>query len=369
MLQLIMNNTFIKLFCVFIILFCCCKKTNENNQNKVEIIKGFYVAIEKVGEIYLEEKEGNLIGLIHRFEVNLKYKNILITDPIFSEIKVYNNDGKPLRIIGKKGSGPGEFKGIVGITQDSLYIYAVDAELRRIYKFNREGDLISSINSPSSIYLSPGEIMIRENKMYISTFEAKYKPVDETYKVKPIAVMDTSGNILYHFGNYDDIYKKFRINWSTTCFDIDDRGNTYLTNYVSWKIFKYDQDERLTLTLGVKGNNFLEMKESLKGGETRAELNKIFIRRSSVMKMEVADYVYFQYTNTTEKALQTRSRLDYHHYLMVYTKDGVYIQSDIKLPGGGMLDVDNEGIIYIELSDEPGNRIIGKYKIKIVDED
>jgi hypothetical protein len=54
---------------------------------------------------------------------------------------------------------------------------------------------------------------------------------------------------------------------------------------------------------------------------------------------------------------------------MVYTKEGEYIKSDIKLPGGGMKDVDEKGNIYIELSDEPGNRIIGKYKINIVDED
>jgi len=353
---------------ILLVLFSGCKKAAEYKENKTETIKGIYAILEKIGEIHIEEKESSPLGLIHLFEVNLKDKTIWITDPIFPEIKNYSDNGKLLRVIGKKGSGPGEFKDVRGIAQDSLHIYALDAELRRVSKFSKEGEFISSITVPSSIYLSPGQIMIRENKIFIASLEAKYKPVDETYKVKPIAVMDSAGTILYHLGNYDEIYKKMRINWSMAYFDIDNDGNTYLTNYVSWKVFKYNKNGKLLLKFGVKGKNFMEMQEGLKGGETREELNKIMIRRSSVMKIEVSDYVYFQYTNTTEKALQTRSGLDYHHYLMVYTKDGKYIKSDIKLPGGGMLDVDDDGIIYIELSDEPGNRIIGKYKIKIVDE-
>ncbi|CUT02828.1 hypothetical protein JGI17_11612 [Candidatus Kryptonium thompsonii] len=50
----------------------------------------------------------------------------------------------------------------------------------------------------------------------------------------------------------------------------------------------------------------------------------------------------------------------------MYDLDGNYIPSDIELPGI-LLDVDDEGRLYIYESDEPGNRVIGIYELKVVD--
>lgn len=351
----------------FLMLFTSCNKKHERNRSYNHDSRAIFAELEKVDEIYLKENKDFLIGGVKLFKVNLGENKILITDPIFNEIKVFKYNGNFEKVIGKKGEGPGEFKRIMGVTEDNFYIYTSDDILRRISKFSKEGNFISSFPLPSSIDLNPGEIIISRNKIYISSWQMKYRSPEETYKVKPITVLDSLGNILLDFGNYDEMYKKLRINWNSPRFDIDNDENIYLTNYVSYKVFKYDIRGNLKIKFGDKGKYFMELKEGMRGNESRDELRQISLKTSTVKQIKVSDYVYLQYTNNTEEFFKTKSKFDQNHYLMVYTKDGQYIKSDIKLPGGGMLDVDENGIIYIELSDEPGNRIIGKYKIKIVD--
>ncbi|CUT05028.1 hypothetical protein [Candidatus Kryptobacter tengchongensis] len=54
--------------------------------------------------------------------------------------------------------------------------------------------------------------------------------------------------------------------------------------------------------------------------------------------------------------------------MKVYDLEGNYIPSDIRLPGI-LLVVDKDGRCYIYESDEPGNKVIGIYELKVVDRD
>ncbi len=352
-----------------IIILSGCKRSQEGEYFQNKILENKRAEIEKIGEIKIEENESNLVGMIKLFVANLKEKTILIADNIFLEIKIYNNEGKFIKRIGKKGDGPGEFKRVEGISEDFNHYYVSDNIARRISIFTKDGLFIRSIKVPSGIWFDTGEIIVRNNKIYMNSFESKYKVFWENHLTKQIAVLDTSGKILYHFGSYPDIYKKYKLMETVPKFDMDEEGNTYISSWQSWQWSKYDKGGNLIKYFGIKGNNFKEVKESYRGDETFDELHKISLNLSHVPIIKYGNgYLYHQYSNSNKNFVKSRSRNDKAHYLMVYTKDGEYIKSDIKLPGGGMLDVDDEGIIYIELSDEPGNRIIGKYKLKIIDE-
>jgi hypothetical protein len=356
------------IFLIVILSGCKCSKEEKNVHNS--ILENKSAKLEKIDEIKIEETDSILIGLIYLFEFNSIEKTILISDPIFCELKIYSDKGKFIKKIGKKGDGPGEFRRIMGIAKDINYYYTTDDVLRRFSIFTKDGLYIKSFPIPTSIALDPGEIIIYKSKIYVNSWQMQYHPMNEVYKSKQIAVLDTNGNILYHFGNYDDIYRKYKLLWTSPRFDMDEEGNTYLSSYLSWKIFKYDGDGNFKKSFGIKGSSFNEVKENIRGDETLEKLNELAIRYSHVPIIKYGkNYVYLQYSNLNKNFHKIRSKMNKEHFLIIYTKYGKYIKSDIKLPGGGMLDVDDEGIIYIELSDEPGNRIIGKYKINIVDED
>jgi len=356
------------MFLIVILSGCKCSKEEKNIQNN--ILENKIAKLEKIEEIKIEETDSNLIGILSLFEVNLIEKTILIADHIFYESKIFSDRGKFIKKIGKKGDGPGEFKSIDGIAEDFDYYYISDGLNRRISIFTKDGLFLRSIKVPSSIWFDSGEIIVRNNKIYMNSFESKYKVFWENHMTKQIAVLDTSGKTLYHFGDYPGIYKKYKLMWTMPKFDMDEEGNTYISSWQSWQLSKYDRNRNLIKYFGMQGKYFKEVKESFRGNEAINELNDIGTKYSFVPKLKYGrNYIYQQYSNINENFFRTRSRLDKENYLMVYTKDGKYIKSDIKLPGGGMLDVDEDGIIYIEISDEPGNRIIGKYKIKIIDED
>lgn len=357
------------IFLIVILSGCKCSKEEKKNVYD-RILENKIAKLEKIDEIKIEETDNNLIGRISLFEINLKEKTISIGDNLFIEVKIYNNEGKFVRKIGRKGEGPGEFKSVYGIAEDHDYYYVSDGDLRRISIFNKDGLFQRTIKVETGIWFDTGEIIVKTNKIYMNALESKYKFSWEYNLSKQIAVLDASGKILYHFGSYPDIYIKYKLMWTQPKFDMDEEENTYVCGSQTWQLAKYSSNGNLIKFFGVKEGKFNEIKESFRGNETRDELFEIGSKYSFTTVLRYGgNYLYQQYSNISHKFIDTRSKLDWESYLMLFTKDGEYIKSDIKLPGGGMLDVDENGIIYIELSDEPGNRVIGKYKLKIIDED
>lgn len=57
-------------------------------------------------------------------------------------IKVFDADGSPVRAIGQRGSGEGEFERLYGVGFVADTLYAIDFGLRRISYFSTEGELI-----------------------------------------------------------------------------------------------------------------------------------------------------------------------------------------------------------------------------------
>lgn len=77
--------------------------------------------------------------------------NIFIADRGSMNIKAYNNEGKYLRTIGKRGRGPGEFMSFQTIYINSNnYLIVVDDVNYRISKFTNTGELVEEYTMPKN---------------------------------------------------------------------------------------------------------------------------------------------------------------------------------------------------------------------------
>lgn len=85
--------------------------------------------------------------------------NVYVVQRGVPEIRVFGNDGRYRRTIGRQGAGPGEFESMwsMGIVGDSLW--SIDINLRRLSFFNLTGALISTVPF-DPIPLSLGESVL-----------------------------------------------------------------------------------------------------------------------------------------------------------------------------------------------------------------
>lgn len=110
-------------------------------------------------------------------------------------IKVFDAQGKFLRIIGRRGNGPGEFEniGYVVILPDGR-ILVTDYQTRRTSFFSPEGQFLSSFQWKKSY----GQVLLVANDFY-TVSENVFSEQETQLSVKTI---DFSGEELFAFGNF-----------------------------------------------------------------------------------------------------------------------------------------------------------------------
>ena len=294
-------------------------------------------------------------------------QRMIIVDLIACDLKVFDLKGNFLKRVGKLGSGPGEYRRIMGIAEDCKYFYVHDDVLRRVSVLGKEDmNFVRSFSLPENMDGNPGQLSSFDGRLYVSVWDVKFKPLDETRKVQPIAIIDTAGNFVGRLGQYDEIYEKLRLGENAVYFDQDSAGNIYLAQYLHYGIAKYSPDGELIRRFGVKGK-FRLVSSGVRGNESRDELKRLALQYSFVRQIKVssAGYVLLQYTDGAEKFFKSRDLADQKHTLQIYTIEGQYIPSELELLGGGLLDVDADGYLYLYLSTEPDKRVIGKYRLNI----
>lgn len=83
-----------------------------------------------------------LLSYVSEIEIN-SHAFVYVADPVAMAISVFSPDGRLLRSIGRKGAGPGEFRGIGSIqigAGDTLFVF--DNILRRLTAFRPEDDSV-----------------------------------------------------------------------------------------------------------------------------------------------------------------------------------------------------------------------------------
>lgn len=92
-----------------------------------------------VGRIRLEQPESALVARVSGVAV-LRDGTIAVADASEGNVKLYSRTGALVRVIGRKGSGPGEFQAPRRVQEDEAgRLHIFDAQLWRVTLFARDG--------------------------------------------------------------------------------------------------------------------------------------------------------------------------------------------------------------------------------------
>lgn len=118
---------------------------------------------------------------------------LYVADVLAHDIKVLDRDAKLLRIIGKRGSGPGEFNFPCDVVFDSDRIWVVDAGNHRVQSLKPDGTPLASVgqagDAPGDLALPKGVAVDRDGHVYV---------VDGRFE--NVQVFDRQGRLLTVFG-------------------------------------------------------------------------------------------------------------------------------------------------------------------------
>jgi 6-bladed beta-propeller len=133
---------------------------------------------------------------------------ILVSDPRAGAIVVFSGEGRYLRTVGRRGSGPGEFRvaGGMGWKADTLWI----VDFGRVHLFDRQIEYVRTIgplttSPPTGLrLLLPGPLMADGTLLGM--------PVDpEPGRSSPIAVLDGEGRIVRVIANVREDGRSMRL--------------------------------------------------------------------------------------------------------------------------------------------------------------
>jgi hypothetical protein len=353
---------------IFILIFFICSCGSKNTEGKVEyydfVLKDKSANLIRLNEIEIKEDDEKFIGEI--MYVRIKNRKMFISDRIKNVIVVLNMMGEIEKVIGKNGRGPGEILEISNFdVGDNGLIYLYDMGNRRFSIFDTGGIFFGSFNLNVNLY-GLTHIRVKRNKLYINVVEPQYLNPSEIYKSNRVAVIDTTGNLLVLFCKSDEIFKKFKLRYFNAVFDFDKFGNIYIAQSGTFRIYKFDSKYKLVKYFGHLGQ-FKLVDQDIPWGLPLHKTLELVLRYSDTWSIHVRDsLIYYQFVNLTIESFEKRNPFYHRYYLKVYDLDGNYIPSDIELPGR-ILDVDEDGNIYIYESNEPGKRRIGVYRLRIRD--
>lgn len=359
---------------IFIIVLIAC-----NDKNEIELfteeITGKKIELLKIDNIIISEDSTSFVGKF--LEVKYRDNNIVIADMIQPALFFYNNKGKTIKHLKwVKGEGPGEILQIGNFEISNGKIYISDIGNFRWTIFDTNGVFIK-VGRPFSDPRDKSNQFYSENgnriehfgdKIFTTIIEDKYNRDLYQHHSKSIAEIDSTLTIKQIFGDMDEIYGKYKIYIPSPAMAIDNNGYIYFSQRPTYKIYKYDQKGKLIKVFGFK-SNFKVLDEDFSRNLSMDEIMRISKKYSFTDALFVSNkgYLLHQYIEVTDAFYESRSSADRLNYLKVYTLDGRYIKSDILLKGVLLTTNDNGDLLILE-NDEPGNRTIGVYELKLIDD-
>ncbi len=149
-----------------VLLFAACSETHEVVHATVDTLESGVILVSNRGEGVWDERsawrlvdevtigvrEGDgpeAFGFVTDFEVD-GFDRIYILDLYAQEIRVFTRDGAYVRSIGGPGSGPGEFRGVNGMTFDpSGRLWVMNQGNVRYSVFDTSGTLLQEPRRPA----------------------------------------------------------------------------------------------------------------------------------------------------------------------------------------------------------------------------
>lgn len=120
--------------------------SNQFTQEPSVDTVAFFAALERVRTITLEENE-EVLAVYPRITAD-RAGELLVVDPPEAQVRLYDRDGSLVRVIGRRGEGPGEYRtpmSAARVTDGRIVV--TDPTLSRISLFSPDGAFESSVGS------------------------------------------------------------------------------------------------------------------------------------------------------------------------------------------------------------------------------
>ena len=157
--------------------------------------------IELVSETTLEQNGKSVIS--SPFDL-LVLNNLFIVASWNNEIKVFDEDGKYVNAVGRKGDGPGEYRmihALFEVDKNKFGIY--ESSKYRISIFNIDGTLQKIMNLANKGLGRTNSIVFYENKYFINS------PVLLENKMYGVTAFNDSAKVLGKYVNVDSKYSPY----------------------------------------------------------------------------------------------------------------------------------------------------------------
>lgn len=332
-----------------------------------------------VDTIRLEEPDTLFLGEFLWLEVEWQPFRLYVPDFRLGRVVVFDSSGRPVQVIGHRGVGPGALYPPYRVLLHEKFIY-VFQQYGIISRFDRSGHFMDRLRFPEGYdpatlgfkLLDAGHLVV-PSFSYAEPCSSVLEPVCAETRV--FSVVDTGlRRVTGRFGVYPRMY--WQGNYAARAAEIDvqverrlavavyglssemqfyavsDTGGVLLRRVVlrhpAWR----DPPQELPARLAV---------------ENRARYNEL-MRRTSWMSRAyfVADTLVLAYFYNKKPGFYERPGWDdaaIEPYGVLVSTSGRW-QQPLELPGP-VLGRDAAYHVYIRLSDEPGRRLIGRYRVEV----
>jgi DNA-binding beta-propeller fold protein YncE len=204
----------------------------------VDTSDNIYVADSARACIYVFDKKGKFLRYLgrDRDDMNLKRPTglavdsehglLYIADTLRHQVLVFTLEGDPVKIIGHRGAGQGEFNFPAALTFAKGSLYVVDTMNFRIQVFTREGNFLDSYGQ-----LSEQEHRFNRPKGIAVDTEGKVYVVDAL--LENVQVFDPKGRILLYFGSSGRMEGQFQL---PSGIHVTSRDQIYITDSYNQRV-------------------------------------------------------------------------------------------------------------------------------------
>lgn len=151
---------------------------------------------------------------------------LYLTDTLRHQVLVFGLDGTPIRTIGKRGAGPGEFNFPTALTVSAGKLYVVDAMNFRIQTLTTGGQFVSAFGQ-----LGTATGTLNRPKGIAADTNGNLYVVDALFET--VQVFDPSGRLLYYFGSGGSKPGLFNL---PSGISIDGRNTIYVADSLNHRV-------------------------------------------------------------------------------------------------------------------------------------
>jgi len=292
------------------------------------------------------------IGVIKGFAVDLR-GNILIGDPLNHNIKIYDQNGNLLKILGRQGKGPGEFRRIRGIDIDSNgEIYVSDMANQRISIFDSSGNFLNSFIVTESHICD--HIKLYRDRIFIGGLKQIIEKSSSSYAYGLyIHIYDKKGNFIKSFYPTNKRALKLNVIDPFVAFDISKGGHIYCVQRTFYEISKYSLDGEFIKSFSRKAAFYKPVIKEPETITTVEDLGQWYEKWHQVLSLFVVDNYIIVQILTHKPSKYT---------IEIYNSDGHFIAGPI-LTSYRLLGTDHNGHLYFQVDEPPNPYKIAKYRL------